>query len=65
MLNNYKDLAAVGVYALALKFGIGLQELIVEPFSINFGQSRFAIMRQLDAKAIYAKVLTYFSFLLI
>ncbi|MFH2138135.1 MAG: polysaccharide biosynthesis C-terminal domain-containing protein [Candidatus Omnitrophota bacterium] len=60
ILSNYKTLASVGIYALSLRFGLIIKEMIVEPFSMNFGQSRFAIMYQENAKEIYAKVMTYF-----
>jgi O-antigen/teichoic acid export membrane protein len=64
MLNGYQNLAMVGIYALGMKFGIVIKDLVIEPFTINFGQSRFAIMKQPDARQIYARVMTYFVLLM-
>lgn len=64
ILNSYTSLAVVGIYALGMKFGIVIKELIVEPFTLNFGQSRFAIMAQRDAKDIYARTMTYYVFII-
>jgi O-antigen/teichoic acid export membrane protein len=60
MLNSYTTLEIVGIYALGTKFGLIVRDLIFFPFSINFGQSRFAIMKQSNARKIYALVMTYF-----
>jgi O-antigen/teichoic acid export membrane protein len=65
MLNSYANLAVVGIYALGTKFGIALRDLVIGPFTINFGQSRFAIMKQQNAKDIYARIVTYFSFVMV
>jgi len=65
LLNYYCGLSAVGLYALALRFGIGLKDLIVEPFTLNFGQARFAIMNDDNAKYIYTRTLTYFLLVLV
>jgi O-antigen/teichoic acid export membrane protein len=65
MLNNYTNLAVVGIYALAMKFGIGIRELVIEPFTLNFGQSRFAIMKQPQARNIYSRTMTYFVFVIV
>lgn len=64
ILNGYTSLAVVGIYALGMKFGIVIKELVVEPFTLNFGQSRFAIMAQGDAKNIYARTMTYYVFII-
>ncbi|MFA5118291.1 MAG: polysaccharide biosynthesis C-terminal domain-containing protein [Candidatus Omnitrophota bacterium] len=64
MLNNYRDLTVVGIYALALKFGLLIKDLVIEPFNRNFGQSRFAIMKNHDAKRIYARTLIYFAYVM-
>lgn len=61
MLNAYTTLEAVGLYALASKFAIGVRELIIEPFSMHFGQARFAIVKEKDARLLYSRTLTYFT----
>jgi len=61
-LNFYSTLKVVGIYALALRFGMILQTLISEPFQANFGPFRFLIMNRDDAKEIYARILTYYLY---
>jgi len=65
VLNNFTSLAVVGVYALAMKFGLIIRELVIDPFTLNFGQSRFAIMKQPDARDIYSRIMTYYVFTII
>ena len=53
---------AVGIYGLALKFGLLLKELIVEPFQRSFGAFRFSVMKQENAREIQARTLNYLVF---
>ena len=59
-LNWYVSLSAVGIYALAMRLASILRFLVVQPFGKAYGPFRFAVMKQADAKAIYARVATYF-----
>lgn len=60
ILKMLLSLDAVGIYALAYKFGLLLKELVVEPFQRSFGAFRFSIMKQSDAKFIQSRTLLYF-----
>lgn len=61
-LNSYSTLEAVGLYALALRFGMVMQAMISEPFQTGYGPFRFSIMKQGNAKEIYSRILTYYLF---
>jgi O-antigen/teichoic acid export membrane protein len=60
-LNAYVSAAYTGVYALALRIVQAIPVLLVDPFTKSFGPFRFAIMRQENAGAIYARILLYFA----
>lgn len=60
---KYASLEAVGLYALAIRFGMALQGFILEPFQLNYGPFRFSIMKQTNAREIYARSLTYFLYI--
>ncbi len=60
MLRTYASLEAVGVYGLAMKFGLLLRFMLVEPFQRVYGPFRFSIMNQDDAKDIQIVVTHYF-----
>ncbi|MFH1776265.1 MAG: oligosaccharide flippase family protein [Candidatus Omnitrophota bacterium] len=64
-LNRYTDLATVGIYSLGFRFGIILRFLIIQPFMAGYGPYRFSIMKKDNARDIYARVLTYFCFVLV
>lgn len=55
----------VGIYALGSKFGMLLNTLIGQPFTMIWVAFRFEIAGREDAKEIYARILTYFEFVLI
>ena len=62
-LGWYTSLEAVGIYALAVRFGLALQGFVLEPFQLGYGPFRFSIMKQKNAKETYSKILTYFLLL--
>jgi O-antigen/teichoic acid export membrane protein len=61
-LNAYKGLADAGIFSLALRVATIIPVLLVTPFTNSYGPFRFSVMRQKDAQAIYAKVLSYYAF---
>lgn len=62
ILKTLLSMEAVGIYGLALKFGLLLKELIVEPFQRSFGAFRFSIMKQANVRDIQARTLNYLIF---
>ena len=63
ILKAFLSLDAVGAYGLALKFGLLLKELVVEPFQRSFGAFRFSIMKQDNASDIQARTMNYLLFI--
>ena len=61
-LNLYVSLSAVGIYALGMRFSSIIRFLVIQPFTKGYGPFRFSIMKQDNAKDIYARVTTYFTF---
>lgn len=61
-LNSYSTLEVVGLYALALRFGMILQIMISEPFQTSYGPFRFSIMKYANAKELYSRILTYYLY---
>jgi O-antigen/teichoic acid export membrane protein len=57
----YISAASTGIYALALRIVQVVPVLLTDPFTKSFGPFRFAIMRQENAAAIYARVLLYYA----
>lgn len=55
----YGNLSAVGLYALGYKFGMLLSVFLVDPFTMMWGVSMYALEKNPEAKQIHAKVLTY------
>lgn len=62
-LGWYASLEVVGIYALAIRFGMALEGFVLEPFQLGYSPFRFSIMKQENAKEVYARILTYFLFL--
>jgi O-antigen/teichoic acid export membrane protein len=62
LLRHYTSLAALGLYGLALKIASVPGILLVQPFNTSYGPFRFSIMKQDNAKEVYARVLTYYVF---
>lgn len=57
---NYMDaLGAVGIYMLAMKFSMVLEQLVGEPFSRSYGSFRFSIMKDKNAPSIQANIVKY------
>lgn len=54
-------LAQVGVYALAYKFGIMLNTLVVASFFQVWNAKSFEVAKNPDAPAYYSRVMTYFT----
>lgn len=58
-LNYIDSLSSVGVYMLAIKFSMIIEQLIGEPFSRSYGSFRFSIMKQDNASEIQSKIVRY------
>jgi O-antigen/teichoic acid export membrane protein len=65
LLKTLLSVEAVGIYGLALKFGLLLKQLIIEPFQRSFGAFRFSIMKQANSRQIQARSLNYLLFIVI
>jgi O-antigen/teichoic acid export membrane protein len=61
-LQRLVSLADVGVYSLAYKFGMMPNVLVLGPFSQIWAPKRFELVKEPDAKPLYALVFTYFWF---
>jgi O-antigen/teichoic acid export membrane protein len=59
-LQRMMTTADVGIYSLAYKFGMMPNILVLSPFLMIWGPKRFDLLKEPDAKEIYAKVFTYF-----
>ncbi len=64
-LKRFSTLHIVGLYALGYKFGMVVSVLILEPFLLIWSAAIFDISKRKNAKQIYAKILTYFAFVMI
>ncbi len=62
IMNSFIGVGAIGLYALAYRFGSVIQSLYTEPFTKSYGPYRFSIMKRTDAGVFYSRVLTYFLF---
>jgi len=60
-LNAFAGLDAVGVYALAYKFGFTINVLAVAPFLQMWQAQMFLIERERDAKETYVRMFEYFA----
>jgi O-antigen/teichoic acid export membrane protein len=60
LLQRLDSLDSVGIYALAYKFGMMGNTLILTPFLMTWAPKRFEIVRQDDAKDVFAHIFTYF-----
>jgi O-antigen/teichoic acid export membrane protein len=59
MLNYMISLEALGLYALALKFSMIIEQLVGEPFSRSYGAFRYTIMHDSNAAAMQASIVKY------
>jgi O-antigen/teichoic acid export membrane protein len=64
-LRFYGDLADVGIYSLAYKFGFLLMFLIVQPFSNHWDSEKYVILNRPNAREIYQKTFLAYSTLVI
>lgn len=58
-LNYLESIGAVGIYMLAVKFSMIIEQLIGEPFSRSYGSFRFSIMKQKNAAEIQSNIVRY------
>ena len=58
-LNYLVSVEALGLFALALKFSLIIEQLIGEPFSRSYGAFRYTIMDNDDASELQAKIVKY------
>jgi O-antigen/teichoic acid export membrane protein len=65
ILNMYRELSEVGIYALGYKFGFIFTLLAWTPFEKMWDAERYRIYEQPDARQVYQKVFLYVSCLLI
>ncbi len=56
------SVADMGIYALALKIGNALHNLLTVPFNTVYIPRRFELMKREEAGAIYSKIFTYYVF---
>lgn len=54
---------AIGIYALAMKFALLLEQLVGEPFNRAYGAFRFSIMERSDASDLQANIVRYLMIL--
>jgi O-antigen/teichoic acid export membrane protein len=64
-LEHFGTLRMVGLYAVGYKFALGLSELLHRPFILMWNVFMFKIADRDDAKEMYARVMTYNSFVVI
>ena len=64
-VQKYCDLNELGLYSLGYKFGTIISVLIMVPIFQIWNTQRFEIAKQSDAGSIYAKVFTWFVFILV
>ncbi len=58
------SVADMGIYSLALKLGNALHSLLTIPFNMAYIPRRFEIMKRPDASETYAKIFTYYIFII-
>ena len=58
-LNYLVSVEALGLFALALKFKMIVDQLIGEPFNSSYGAFRYTIMNNADASELQAKIVKY------
>jgi O-antigen/teichoic acid export membrane protein len=65
ILNQFRDLSEVGIYALGYKFGFIFTLLAWTPFEKLWGAERYLVHEKADARQTFQRVFQYISFLLI
>ncbi len=63
ILQRMMSLSEVGIYALAYKFGMMPNMLVMSPFLMIWGPKRFDLVKEANAKSIFATIFTYFVFI--
>ncbi|MGB5108081.1 MAG: oligosaccharide flippase family protein [Candidatus Zixiibacteriota bacterium] len=63
ILQRVMSLSEVGIYALAYKFGMMPNILVLAPFFMIWAPKRFEIAKEPNANSIFATVFTYFMFI--
>lgn len=64
-LKHFEGLAAVGIYALAYKFGFLLFSLVWTPFNTYWGAKQFDVAKQPDASRLFGQIFFYANLLLL
>jgi O-antigen/teichoic acid export membrane protein len=64
-LRYFSTLNIIGIYSLGYKFGVILQILITQSFQQIWSAAMFTIVQNRDAKQIFARIATYFGFVMI
>jgi O-antigen/teichoic acid export membrane protein len=64
-LQRFADLAAVGVYALAYKFGYILSLLVVQPFQLMWEPESYEIAKREEARRIFPRIFVLYTIVLI
>ena len=64
-LSHFMSLSAVGIYSLGYKFGFMISILLIQPFNRIWQAQMFEIAKKDDAKKIFAKMFTYFSYVVL
>jgi len=59
LLSRLISMEAIGIYGLAMKFGLLIEQLIGEPFNKAYGAFRFSIMHRKDASHIQSSIVRY------
>lgn len=59
LLSRLISMEAIGIYGLAMKFGLLIEQLIGEPFNKAYGAFRFSIMHREDASQIQSSIVRY------
>jgi O-antigen/teichoic acid export membrane protein len=62
LLQRLTSLADVGIYSLAYKFGFLPNVLVLSPFLMFWGPKRFDLLKEPDAKSIYAVIFSYLMY---
>lgn len=62
LLKVLRDVSEVGIYAMAYKFGMIINMVLITPFRQAFFPLMFRLAEEQDIKGAYRKFLTYFVF---
>ena len=55
----------MGIYSLSLKFGNIIHQFLTAPFNLAYVPRRFEIMGKPNAGEVYARIFTYYIFLVV